>query len=400
VPNVLIYSPIVGRGGVHRMVTRLLEHWRSEKGWKFTVLSQAADEVGQPIDWQGVEFIQIDGGTPPPHPALFDWMQQNQPVFHAHWQRVAKAKKIDISYFPMPWWTTRLPDFKPATPFAVTLHDFSWDQLQMPLHEFRGEARNFAEHAALTVFPSDYQRKWGEQHYGFRHTQTIYHGHFIPAGFMVGEIEGKRVRAKYGLPEKYVLAFHCANDKKDPVSILAAQFLARGNSPDVPPLVIAGLDTQWLIPGSLPLGHYAYGAASRWWQIIQHYQYTLGRDLFILGSVPVEDMGGLYANAQAAVTATRNEGGISGSMFEAFAAHVPCIYTDLPMFSERLTPNQYGYVFQPGDVPRFADAIIAACTQTDEAYARAERAFAFANSRTWADAAGEYLKAFKTTISG
>lgn len=403
-PNLLIYAPIIGRGGVHRMITRLLEHWRNVPDWKITVLSQAVDEIGTPIDWQKVEFIQLDGGEPPRHPLLFAWLQANQSKFYAHWKRVAKQKKIDLTYLPMPWWTTRLPDFQPVTPYVVTVHDFSWDQLQKPAHEFRAEARIFAAErtgAALAIFPSEYQRQWGEQHYGYRNTRTIYHGHFIPPNFMATPSEGERVREKYGLPRRYVLAFHCANDKKDPETILAAQYIARSNSANVPPLVIAGLESELFVPNRIPREHQAYGYARHLWDVLAMHGYTLGQDLFVIPEqIPNADMGGLYANAACAVTATLNEGGISGSMFEAFAAHVPCVYTGLPMFTERLNPpGDYGFVFSPGDVQWCANGIYAACNDTDEAFRRAANAFAFANSRTWSDAAAEYMEAFNTLIS-
>lgn len=378
------------------MVTRLVEHWQHAPDWHFIVLSQHRDEMGNDIDWGNVEFIQLDGGLPPLHPHLFTWLQAQQGVFYAHWQRIAEQRAIDLTYLPMPWWTVRLPEFTPPTPIVPTLHDFAWHQLKMPLHEFQGEAQLFAKHAALTVFPSVFQREWGETYFGFRSTRTIYHGHFIPPGFLPTPLEAQRVRDIYGLPEQYVLAFHCASSKKDPLTILQAQIKARRESADVPALVIAGLDTEWFVPNSIKYGHPAWAFAKQVWNVMA--EFTLNRDLFVLGNVPVKDMGGLYAGAKMAVTATHNEGGISGTMFEAFAAHVPCVYTELPVFSERLSPEEYGFTFAPGHVRGCAEAIVRACTDTEQAYERAERALAFANSRTWGDAAQEYLEAFEGVL--
>lgn len=401
-PNLLIYAPIIGRGGVHRMVTRLIEHWQNNPNWKIVVLSQTHDENGNEIDWGEAKFIQIDGGTPPQHPYLFTWLQQNQITFHTHWQKVAKQYKIDLTYFPMPWWTTRHGGFKPLTPMVITLHDFAWDQMSIPAHEFRAEARNFAEHADLAIFPSDYQRVWGEQNYGFKHTRTIYHGHFIPPNFLATPSEAARVQAQYRLPSRYTLAFHCANSKKDPITILRAQLEARKRSADVPPLVVAGLDTEWFTPGSIRPGHHAYGFATQLWNVIANCGYHIGEDLFVLGNIPVQDMGGLYAGARAVISASLNEGGVNGTMFEAFAAHVPCVFTNLPMFSERLDPlTDYGFVFEPRDVNGLANTLIEVCTaqqqaeETGIALPQVQNAFAFANSRTWADSAREYLTAFE-----
>ncbi len=217
-PDVLIYAPIIGRGGVHRMVTRLAEAWVNIHGWSFTVLSQTVDEAGAPIHWPaGLTVVPIDGGAPPRHPNLFPWLYQQQQTFYDHWRRM----QADIAYLPMPWWTTRLPAFKPPMPTVLTLHDFAWDQLGQRNHEFRAEARTFAQHDLFTCFPSSYQRMWGEQHYGFKRTRTVYHGHFIPATFLATPHEAARVQAHYGLPERYVLAFHVGNSKKDPLTAQA-----------------------------------------------------------------------------------------------------------------------------------------------------------------------------------
>ena len=393
--RVLIYAPIIGRGGVRRMVTRLAESWSKLNDWSFVALSQPHDEQGEKIDWP-CEFIQIDGGPAPRHPDLFNWLYENQPTFLKHWQRM---KGFDLTYLPMPWWTTRVPDFKAPMPIVATLHDFAWDQLNYTAHEFRAEARTFAAINAFACFPSDFQRRWAQDFYGFRSTRTIHHGHFIPSSFVATPAEAARVREHYRLPERYTLAFHCANDKKDPVTILRGQLEARRASPDVPPLVLAGLDTEWFAPPFVPRGHHALGFAQQIVSVIKACGYTYGQDLFVLGRIPETDIAGLYAGATAAITATRNEGGISGAMFEAFAAHTPCIYTDLPIFSERLDVNEYGWVFDVGDVGRLGQLIVDVVNNPDEAFRRAQQAFRFANSRTWDDAAAEYIEVFEEVLS-
>lgn len=395
-PKCLIYAPLIGRGGVHRMVTRLARAWAKLPGWEFSILSQRLDENGTPIDWpKELPFEQIDGGEAPRHPELFPWLYANQPTFYAHWART----KADIAYLPMPWWTARLPYWKPPMPTVITLHDFAWDQTGQRNHEFRAEARVFAQSGVPTVFPSHYQRQWGIDHYGFRDTSTIYHGHFIPDGMMATPTEASRIRENYGLPPEYLLAFHVANAKKDPFTILTAVANARKRSKHVPPLVIAGLDTQMMAPPFVPETHFAHSFVQSVRACVEACGFTYGKDLFVLGAVPEADIGGLYAGAAAAITASHNEGGIPGSMFEAFAAHTPAIYTDLPIFSERLKPNEYGWVFEPKDSEALAQAIIEVCEKPDEGFKRAAKAFAFANSRTWDDAAGEYITLFEEVIS-
>lgn len=395
--RVLIYAPIIGRGGVHRMIERLTTEWAKNSDYEFIALSQRFDEIGEPIDWP-VAFEQIDGGEPPRHPKLFNWLYANQREFYAHWKRT----KADLAYLPMPWWTARVPRFEPPMPTVITLHDFSWDQLGQRNHEFRAEARAFAHSQNLTaVFPSDYQREWGEKNYGFKHTRTIYHGHFIPEVFLATPFEAERVQKMHNLPNSYILAFHCGNAKKDPVTILKAQALARNTNDSVPPLVLAGLETELFNPAKAtdstdsdnPTFH------DRVRVLTKELGFTIGVDLFVLGAVDEDDIAGLYAGAAGAVTATTNEGGISGTMFEAFAAYTPVAFTNLPIFSERLNPmDAYGWPFDVGDEKGLAMQIIRICTLKEETAARSARAFAFGNSRTWADAAGEYTKLFDEVL--
>lgn len=395
-PKVLIYAPLIGRGGVHRMITRLAKSWAKLPDWQFTILSQRNDENGAPIDWpENMVFEQICGGETPRHPKLFPWLYAKQPEFFAHWSKM----DADIAYLPMPWWTARLPYWKPPMPTVITLHDFAWDQLQQRNHEFRAEARVFAQSGVHTVFPSNFQREWGENHYGFRNTRTIYHGHFIPDGLMATPTEADRVRAKYELPPEYILAFHVGNAKKDPMTILKAVAAARQSSDRIPPLVLAGLDTEMLRPPYVPEDHFASAFVNQVRKIVKEYGYTYGKDLFVLGRVPEADIGGLYAGAVAAVTASHNEGGIPGSMFEAFAAHTPAIFTNLPVFTERLKPpEKYGWAFTPGDVEGLTAALLE-MIDTPESFLRAGEAFTFANSRTWDDAAAEYIDLFKEVIN-
>jgi len=394
-PHVLIYAPIIGRGGVHRLVTSMTHAWAKMSGWEFTILSQRNGENGDPIHWpQSMTFEQIDGGTPPRHPQLFPWLYAQQGVFYDHW----KHMKADITYLPMPWWTARLPRWTPPMPTVISLHDFAWDQLGWRNHEFRAEARIFAQSGVMTSFPSHYQREWGEKHYGFKNTRTIHYGHFIPSNLMATPTEAIRVRREYSLPPNYVLAFHVGNAKKDPFTILKGVAEARRRSMNVPPLVIAGVETQQMAPPFVPSTHEAYGFVNEFRTLAEASGFTYGKDLFVLGPVAEADIGGLYAGAAAAITASHNEGGIPGSVYEAFASHTPCVYTDLPVISERLEPDVYGWTFKPKDHMGLANNLIAICRDEDEAFTRAAKAFAFANSRTWADAAADYLKLFEEVL--
>lgn len=393
--KVLVFAPVVGRGGVHRMVERLLPALikQADQNWHFHVLSQKNDEMGQPINWDGATFQQVGLEPAPKHPHLFQYLVKHQQMFQIQAARI----EADVIWMPQPWWTLRTPEIAFRTPFVPTIPDFAFDYLDVaaPLAQgFREETHQYRRFAAMTCFPSDYQRRWAEDKYGFVHTSTIHYAEFLPLAFNPTEDEAKRVRAKYNLPEQYTLAFHCANHK-DPGTILNGQIIARKQA-KVGPLVMAGLETEWY-KGPTAINSHALAVQ----QIIKRHGYKHGQDLFILGTIPDADIAGLYKGATCAVTASRSEGGLSATIYEAFAASTPVVFSDLEVFTERLgTEGAYGYCFRRGDAPGLAGAIMAVYADPEAAQKRSQKALEFVQKRTWGDVAQDYLEVFENAKWG
>lgn len=396
--RVLIYAPVIGRGGIRRLVERLTRAWSEtadSKQWAFHMLGQTADEYGHAFYLPtAVEVTQIEPGAAPLHPRLFDYLTRNQEVFYQHLKRI--AGDYDLIWLPHPWWTMQTSRWEIPTPVIATIPDFAFDQLQIsgePANRFRGEARRFEQYANLILFPSDYQRTWGESHYGFHHTATIHYADFLPLHFIPTAQEAERVRIKYKLPERWVLAFHCAHHK-DPITILRAQVEARKQSADIPPLVMAGIDTHLYRPGTQSPNGAQHVKAT-----MQACGYQYGHDLFILGEVPDADIAGLYAGAAMAVTASRSEAGLSGTLYEAFAAGTPLVYSSLPAFTERMGENgTYGLAFPIGDYRAMAKAMCQVMEQPEQTQKRIEQGKTFVAQRTWSDVAAEYLAAFERVL--
>lgn len=394
--RVLIYAPTVGRGGVHlvvRNLTHALATYADPDEWSFAVLGQRYDEIGLPVEWpEAWPFEQIDPvGKLPAHPDQFAFLMANVEVFVAHLRRA--AKDYDVVYCPSVWWTMRSQQWDIGAPFVTTIPDFAFDQgvdMGLLAQHFRVVSLLVAHRAACVVFPTDFQRSHGETYYQMARTRTIYHSaDFVADGFSPTPEEALRVRAKYGLPERYVLAFHCAYHK-DPITILKAQHRARSRSPHVPPLVMAGIGTEHFLADIMP-DIPSMQVRQTMWEI----KASVGNDLFVLGTIPDEDVAGLHAGATCAVSASRSEGDIAGGTFNAFMARTPMIYSELPVYRERLgADGRYGYPFPVGDHVALSERIIEACERRDDAQQRALEAFGWAQQRTSRDVAKEYLDVF------
>lgn len=310
----------------------------------------------------------------------------------AHLQRV--AGEYDLIYCPSAWWTIRVKEWSLPVPFVTSLPDFAFDMIDIgPMHyHFRNAALRIAERADFTVFSSDFQRKHGETYYGFRKTRTIHHSaDFVADNFTPTWDEAVRVRQKYGLPERYVLAFHPMYHKG--IDTILEAYNLPGAA--LPPLVAAGIDTQHLA---------AEMAVDAPTETLHNRLQSLAteRDVKImaLGRVPEEDIAGLYVGATCAIAASSSEGDLSGTVFEAFMATCPLVYSDLEVFTEQLGTDVYGWQFPVGDAVGLKNAILRVMEQPETAKARALEAFGFANRRRASDVAGEYLDVFKEVLGG
>lgn len=401
--RVLIYAPSVGRGGVHRVVQKLMggfAQYADSEQWSFSVLGQTMDEIGLPIEWpESWSFEQIDpGAIVPPHPLQFNWLNNQQEVFFAHLKRKVAGGDYDLIYCPSPWWTMRVRKWELPIPFVTTVPDFAFDFIDMGMltYNFRRVAKIIAERADFVVFPSNFQRCHGERYYDYRKTRTIHHSaDFVANDFDASSDEGMRVRIKYNLPNSYILAFHPMYHKGIDV-ILQAQFWARQHCPNIPALVVAGIGTEHLLKVNEVDHHITHIR-----QMMQDIGIQPGVDFFALGRMPDEDIAGLYVGAAAAVFASRSEGDISGGMFEAMMASTPMIFSDLPVLTERLgTERQYGLHFKMDDVPSLGSAIVETCSYPQAARQRAQNAFGFTRQRKIADVVHDYLDTFQGVLNG
>lgn len=396
--KVLVYTPTVGRGGVKTVVEtlcRAFEALSETEDVSFSILGQSFDENGVQIDYpKSWKFEQIDPiQRLPPHPYQFPFLEANYKVFIDHLLRV--EDNYDVIFCPSSWWVM-YPDYWPITkPFVTVIPDFAFDFIDMGYLQkhFRTASTLIAKRSAAVVFPSKFHRQHALSRYGFNRHKTITIPHsmdFVVKDYYPTQTNADRVRKKYNLSKEYVLAFHCFGHK-DVGTILRAQLYGRSHSPNVPPLVIAGIETERYLTNN------SDQHAQEVRRIITEIKATLGQDLFILGEVPNEDVAGLFKGATIAMFASKSEGDISGGMLNAIAAMTPLVYGDLPVFRDRLGDDmEYGLTFRIEDWYHAGIRLVEACDKPEEAKARAEKLFDMMDGYTFVDVAKAYIKVLRS----
>lgn len=400
--EVLIYAPVVGRGGVRRLVDRLLPTWLDNtdpQQWRFRVLSQPADESARPIDWPPGTLIPLDGDgfVARSGSNLFDYLNASQDAFFERLRQHAQG--VHVVWLPHPWWTLRLKRAVVDIPahLVPTVHDFAFDHLVWSGtfgDGFRAETRAFVGAASELVFSSRFTLDYAVSHYHMRPEQgkVIYLGDFLPDPFVATPAEAERVRARYKLPNQFWLAFH-ATGHKDPLTIFEAVAEVKRQQPELHiPLVLAGVNTERMLPGTPTFDSYSDKVKTRLQELGLAYQ----RDYSVLGFVADSDVGGLYAAATGCITASHSEAGLSATVFESFASRTPLIFSDIPQFIERLGSDAtFGLQFHVGDHRDLARAMLTLRQSPEATAARIDAAYHLFHSRSWKDIAHDYLTVFE-----
>jgi len=396
--KILFYTPTVGRGGVHRVVeTVLAQIVKQYPQHTYHALGQRYNEVGDKVKYP-CALTQIRPVKKlPDHPEQFKFLLDNADVFYQHLAEI--APKYDLIYAPSIWWGLPKGEWEITTPLVATIPDFAFDIMNMGsiAQHFRSVIRKLGEFSNTLVVHSRYWQQHAQQTYGTQNIEVIEHTRdFLSKSFDYSFAEGVRVREKYGLPNEYVLAFHCYGHK-DPITILHGQLYARSRSPYVPPLVIAGLETEQYVEGAPIKG----GAESHVHEVrraIREIKATLGRDLWILGKLPDEDIGGLYAMAMCAVSASVSEGDLPGTAFEAIESRTPFICSDFPIFTEKLGED-CAWIFPRRNANKYGQALIECVENREEALRRVNNALERTGKRSVKDVAAEYMTLFEKAVS-
>ncbi len=178
------------------------------------------------------------------------------------------------------------------------------------------------------------------------------------------------LRARLGLPERWLLFVGNAEPRKGLPTLVAAHAAARRADPAVPPLVVvgpAGWGDAWDGPPPGP------------------------PDVLRLGFVADDDLRALVAGAVASCLPSRYEG-FGLPVLEALACGVPALASDLPVHRE--VGGAHATYVPQGDGDAWAAALVAAALAgPDAAAAQARRGAAAAS--TWERSAAVHLATWR-----
>lgn len=175
----------------------------------------------------------------------------------------------------------------------------------------------------------------------------------------VTEDERRRVRERYGLPERFVLSVGTMQPRKDIPSIIRAFASVRSRIPDMGLVLVGGRGGHNYDAGI----DLAIAEAGLW------------RAVLFPGYVGDADLPAIYASARILVFPSRYEG-FGLPLVEAFSVGVPVVASDIPPFRE-VGGDAVSY-FPVGDIARAAEAMYTLSMSED---AR-DRAISLGNGRS------------------
>lgn len=197
------------------------------------------------------------------------------------------------------------------------------------------------------------------------------------------------VRAKYGLPNEYLLHVGTIQPRKNLIRLIEAFQNAmhrrgrqpptsegRGRQPPTPTMVLAG-KAGWL---SAPILAAARSAGVR-----------------LLDFVPDEDLAGLYSGARAFVFPSLYEG-FGFPILEAMACGAPVICSNTSSLLE--LAGAAALLVDPTNVEALASAINRVLSDPDLRAALVEKGYAQVKRFSWAKAAGETLGVLESVARG
>jgi glycosyltransferase involved in cell wall biosynthesis/predicted O-methyltransferase YrrM len=403
--RVLIYAPVLGRGGVRRLFDQLIGAWLKNTDrahWQFKVLSHPIDERGASLDLPEDMLIPLrfEGELPQKASGWIPFVTHNQLVF---WDQLRRhAEDADVVWLPHPWYSLRIPTDQMTVKahLVPTVHDFAFDTLDAMrgvADAYRREMSAFALASSRVIFSSRTNYHYAVDRYQLvpEKGRVVYLGAFTSPQFSVTDDEAARVRAAHNLPDSYLLMMHAIGHKGLPTVVEALDDLKGSDPAHFRSLVVAGLGTERFLPDA----PYSDPSTEALRKRIRDSRLVMGQDIRVLGYVDDADVGGLYRGAAMTISASYSEAGISATLFEAFAAQCPAVFSDLPVYIERLgTDRRYGVHFRVGDPIDLARAITEVLAQPAETAKRVMAAYQFYQARTWRDIALDYLTVFAEVL--
>lgn len=191
------------------------------------------------------------------------------------------------------------------------------------------------------------------------------------------------VRAKYALPDRYVLYLGGFDVRKRVDQLLLAYTYVRQAEGDEVPLVIAGREPAWGSPMFPDLHKYAA-------------ELDISESIRWIGFVEEADKPAIYRMADVFATPTHYEG-FCLPILEAMACGTPVVANDIPVLAE--IAGEGAFLTSKGDSRKMAGAIIALLEQDPLRQDQITRGLAQATRYSWRKTARETLGVYQKTLS-
>lgn len=297
--------------------------------------------------------------------------------------RACRCLDADVAH--VPYWA---PPMVPSVPTVVTIHDL----IPLLLRDYRGGplvrfytalVSTTAQNAALALTDSEASRQDIIAHLKLpdERVRVVYLAadeRYAPAPAP----DDATVRARYGLPEQYVLYLGGFDVRKNVATVLGTYRWAGPLIGDDCPLVIAG---------RLPEQDAAFAPDPR--RLAQ--QQGVERFVRFIDFLPEADKPALYRGAVAFVFPSRYEG-FGLPPLEALACGTPVVGSDVSSIPEVV--GNAGVLLPPDDAEGMAGALIQLATDEEFHTELSRRALAQAARFSWEHAAQETFAAYQNIL--
>jgi glycosyltransferase involved in cell wall biosynthesis len=286
----------------------------------------------------------------------------------------------------VPYWGSPL---SPTVPTLVTIHDL----IPLLLPEYRGGVlirtytglvQSAATKASLVLTDSQASKQDIMSHLDLpgQRVRVVYLA-VDPAFSPHPAPDDGAIRAKYGLPDEYVLYLGSFDVRKNLVSLLQAWTFAEGPLGEYTPLVIAGRLPQYS----------AFAPDPR--RIAQALEID-PRTLVFPGAIEEADKPAVYRGAVCFLFPSRYEG-FGLTPLEALSCGVPVVGSNVSSIPEVV--GDAGVLVSPDDTRRMAGALIAVATEPETRADLSRRALTQAASFNWEKTARQTLAAYAEVLS-
>ncbi len=286
----------------------------------------------------------------------------------------------------VPYWGSPL---SPTVPTLVTIHDVI--PLLLPeyrggvlLRTYTGLVQSAAAKAALVLTDSLASRQDIVSHLGLPAEQVrVVYLAVDPAFSPHPAPHDDAIRAKYGLPDEYVLYLGSFEVRKNPVGLLQVWTFAEGPLGEYTPLVVAGRLPQ----------HSAFAPDPR--RIAQTLEIN-PNTLVFPGPIEESHKPAVYRGAVCFLFPSRYEG-FGLTPLEALSCGVPVVGSNASSIPEVVADA--GVLVPPDDTRHMAGALIAIATEPATRDDLSRRALAQAAKFSWEQTARRTLAAYEEVLS-